>query len=596
MTDFELSDDEINRRRKRAREDISGYQFKEKSESELLTELGLENNKFFKDEYGKGYALIKIKDHYESILLDCNRFKLYLAKLYYDEHFKKPAHKESINSAVQILQSRAEFDSPTIPPSLRVAWSKDKKSIYYDLTEENWYCIRIDRDGVYLEMDINFPLFRRYSQTPQPIPDKDYEKDIFDRFMSLTNVKKSDDILLTKVWIIATIIPDIAHTILNIHAVPGAAKTGTQKVIKMTVDPDKPENLLSISHNKMEFIQQLVHHHVAIYDNLKFIPKWLLEEICKAVTGGGSSKKKLYTDEDDIIFDYKRCLGFNGINMVMNEPDVLRRSLIIDLGDRIKDENKIDERQIFTTVEEIKPQVLGYIVDIVSKAMSIKDSLEFKSIPGMAEFAIWGECISRAMGYAEMEFIEAYKRNIGVQNEHVIDTNPFAKAVSLLYGDIQQDSNIRRKFVWDEELQTWSISANGFIQELVRVAIREGLNVGDGRFPHSANKISNQLNYIKSNLQSFGIDVIIRQSRTQKDLNNGFNRNTMIIDIKTVTPSILPPYYSENAYPVREFGRDTRECRDRNDTFVLLFQKLNIVKKRLRKYPYNPYSLTYPYQ
>ena len=63
--------------------------------------------------------------------------------------------------------------------------------------------LNIDRNGVVVKENLDTPLFKRYNQTPQPIPELELEHDpeIFDKFMSLTNVKESDDILLTKVWI-----------------------------------------------------------------------------------------------------------------------------------------------------------------------------------------------------------------------------------------------------------------------------------------------------------------------------------------------------------------------------------------------------------
>lgn len=62
----------------------------------------------------------------------------------------------------------------------------------------------------------------------------------------------------------------------------------------------------------------------------------------------------------------------------------------------------------------------------------------------------------------------------------------------------------------------------------------------------------------------------MRMSRTKEDTENGFNRNTIIIDMKTVR-STLPPYYLEGAYPVRiESCKDSKCC---NDTFSTLYQK-----------------------
>jgi hypothetical protein len=173
------------------------------------------------------------------------------------------------------------------------------------------------------------------------------------------------------------------------------------------------------------------------------------------------------------------------------------------------------------------------------------------------------------MGYQEMEFLDAYRRNIKRQNEHVIDTNPFAKSISILYNELHEDSNIKCKFIWNVDLQTWSISASGFIEELKGVAMRNGIDINDKRFPYATNKLSNQLNIIKSNLRSYGIDIVLRTSRTKQDIDLGFNKNTIIIDMKAVR-SGLPPYYLEGAYPVRvESGKDSKYCNDSFDLLVL---------------------------
>ena len=42
----------------------------------------------------------------------------------------------------------------------------------------------------------------------------------------------------------------------------------------------------------------------------------------------------------------------------------------------------------------------------------------------MADCAIWGEAIARAMGYKENEFIQAYYNNIKFQNAEVVDSSP----------------------------------------------------------------------------------------------------------------------------------------------------------------------------
>lgn len=515
-------------------------------EAEIIKDLAFDNCKFFRDQNGNGYGLVKIRDHYESISLKSNRYELYLNDLYYNSEMKM-ASKETIGKVIQRLQSNAEFNSPITHLHLRTAWSKDRKSIYYDLTDEDWNCVKIDRYGVNLEKGINFPIFKRYNQTLQPIPAKNYNPKIFDKFMLLTNVKGKDDILLTKVWMISTFIPELTCAIYNVHGGEGGAKTTTQKAIKITIDPDRPANLLSVSHDKIEFIQQLAHRHVAFYDNLKYIPPWLPDEICKAVTGGGTSKRQLFSDEGDIIFDFKVCMGFNGINMVMNEADVLRRSIIIRL-ESLEDSEKIEDKTIFAEVEEIKPELLGYIFDIISKAMPIKDGLKIKNIPGMADWALWGEAISRAMGNKDLEFINAYRRNIEKQNQHVIDTHPLARAIKLLYDELNDlEDKVKTNFHYNKKTNVWSTSMQDFHQQLGIIAMSDGIDIRDSKiWAHSPSHLSNRLNIINTNLRRYGIDIAIRRSTNSEDIGRGFKKGVSIVEIKSINNTILA-YSSEDS-------------------------------------------------
>ena len=63
--------------------------------------------------------------------------------------------------------------------------------------------------------------------------------------------------------------------------------------------------------------------------------------MCKAVTGIGHTKRELYTNDNDIIYEHRRCLGLNGINVALTEADALDRSIFIELEDI--DENREKE-------------------------------------------------------------------------------------------------------------------------------------------------------------------------------------------------------------------------------------------------------------
>ena len=203
----------------------------------------------------------------ELIALESDRFRRYLAKLFYDNNNRGIAKTENINSAVQILQANVEYDGQTIPLSLIVAWKED--TICYDLTDEKWRYVKITKDGCEIRDDDALILFARHNQVTQVLPDRNYEPDILDKFIGLTNVKDDKDRLLLKVYIISLFVPDIAHAMLIIHGEQGAAKSLLQRMIKELVDPSRPI-LLTIYASRDEFVQQLSHNYVAYYDNVKY--------------------------------------------------------------------------------------------------------------------------------------------------------------------------------------------------------------------------------------------------------------------------------------------------------------------------------------
>ena len=112
-----------------------------------------------------------------------------------------------------------------------------------------------------------------------------------------------------------------------------------------------------------------------------------------------------------------------------HEADALDRSIKIEL-ERIDEEDNIPDSTIEEELKKQIPDLLGYIFDVLSKALEIKDSVKLARLPRMADFAEWGEAIARALGYKPLEFLTVYFENIGEQKIEIIEADPFADAIS----------------------------------------------------------------------------------------------------------------------------------------------------------------------
>lgn len=461
---------------------------KSSSSAETIVQLALKNSTLFKDEFGIPYALLEIDNIYEVLSIDGSKFKHYLSKLYYDKCDKKIANAESISNAIRTLGAKAVFEGKTIPLYLKVAWSNPdtKDAIYYDLSDKERRCIKITKgNGWKITENQIEVLFKRYGhQSAQVEPlHPDYDpSNILDNFVNSLNIKNEKHKLIVKVWIVSLLIPEISHPMLLPYGEKGSAKSTMLRKIKMVIDPSGLD-LYSVPYRKDDFIQQISHSYLCFYDNVKHEPNWLSDEVCRATTGGVATKRKLYSDDDDIPYKYKKILGFAGINVIFTEPDALDRSIKIEL-ERIREEYNIPDSKIDEELKKQIPELLGYIFDIVSKTLEVKDSLELARLPRMGDFAEWGEAISRALGYKPLEFLNTYFENIGEQNIEIIEANPFAEAIS--------------RFI-DYDKESWISAPLPFINSLREYA--DSNNIDSSKFPKNATALSRRLNKIKSNLR-----------------------------------------------------------------------------------------------
>jgi hypothetical protein len=476
------------------------------SSAQILVELASDPQNvelFFANQHGKPYMAARLGSdrHLEIMPLESSKCKFYLAKLFRGYTGRVPG-KDAINNAINSLASKAVFDGQTIPLHLRVACGSPANRskpdcIYYDMTDAQGRIIEISTGGwrIIRGTDANVPiLFKRHNQMPQAEPDINYESDIFDRFLSLTNVKKEHR-QLVKVYIVSLLIPDIAHAILNIHGPKGAAKSFLLRLIKMLIDPSRPI-LLSLHKDMREFIQQVSHNYLAFYDNVKYISQDLSDEICRCVTGSGSTKRELYTDDEDIVYEYKHCLSLNGINIALTESDALDRGLMIDL-EEINDENRKKESDLLAEFEAMRPKVLPYILDIVVKAMQIKRTLHLPALTRMADFSEWGEAISRAIGYDKMSFIRALYENRREQNTVAVEES----IVGFILVKFWQD-------YYKHTCSTYEWSPAQLYAAIVEFAGSNDININNRQFPKTPAVLVKKLNVIKPNLkEAYGIVV-----------------------------------------------------------------------------------------
>jgi len=395
---------------------------KRESQADKLIQLcQLHSPELFHDQHQTSYAKIEQSSHSITLRLRSRSFKAFLASLLWHHEQKAPG-TEALYGAINVLEAIALFEGSKYMLYNRVAPAEDG-GFWIDMADDKWCAIKVTGEG--WEIVEHAPiLFKRYShQLPMVEPQSGGDPW---RFLDFVNVDKEDK--PTRLTLLCTaisyLIPNIPHPILVLYGIQGSGKTWLFRLIRKLIDPSIID-VLTLPRNERERVQQLDHHWCAFYDNVTTLPWWMSDTLCRAATGGGFSKRELYTDDSDITYSFKRCVGVNGINIAAQRGDLLDRSLLVGLQDIPKVKRKT-EKQLLAEFESCKAEILGGFLDVLVKAIQVYPHVQLKGLFRMADFTRWGCAITIALGGTKEDFIDAYEEKVRSQIEEAAYASPVA--------------------------------------------------------------------------------------------------------------------------------------------------------------------------
>lgn len=435
---------------------------------------------FFHTDSGDPYAAVPNGNHKEIRSLDGRPFRVWLSGLYYRAK-GKPVGAEAIKQAIDTLAAKAIYDSPE-PVALHTRIAAHEEAFWYDKCDPEWRAIKIEPS----QWSIESPpiIFERYShQAEQITPIVGGE---LDRILKYIPLKESPILFLC--WLIASFIPGIPHPVLILYGEKGASKSTSCEFIKSLIDPSKLKTM-TLSNDERTLAVNLQQHWFLPFDNVSFISESTSDTLCRAVTGGGIQQRKLYTNAEDTIFTFQRVLAINGINNTATRPDLLDRSLLVELR-RIPEDERRELVGLQESFERDKPDILGGIFDVLADAMEIYPTVKLDRLPRMADFNRWSYAIGEAMGKGGGErFLKEYAANRETQNMEAINSDPVATLILALM----------------ESRTEWSGTSTDLYKSLEVLASDHGISTKSKSFPADPPRLSKRINGIRSNLEAVGI-------------------------------------------------------------------------------------------
>jgi len=382
------------------------------------------------------------------------------------------------------MAGRACFREPEHELHTRYAWLDGE--IWIDM--DGFRAIRVHSRGWEI-VDEPPILFRHFSQQkplPEPVRGGAPQK-----LLDLLNFSDFHMQRLFLGYCVAVMVPDIPVCILIIHGRQGTGKSTILRLIKRLVDPCVNE--LHGEIRKMEDYALAAWKHWLLYfDNLSKIPAWFSDVMSRTSTGDGYETRTLYSNQDSTIFSYKRGIGIASINQLADKPDLLERSIIIS-PDTIGTDSRLDETEFWKKFESVKGEILGCLLDALSRAIRIRSMVKLERPPRMSDFAHWAAAGAMAMGIKLHEFQEALDMNSLMQNRAAIDSSVFTQTVIKMV----------------EGAQSWSGSPDDLLEAITRIAEPMKTNTNAKSWPTNSVWAARRLNEIIPVLEAIGISANI---------------------------------------------------------------------------------------
>lgn len=372
--------------------------------------------------------------------------------------------------------------------------SENDTRIFLDLGREDWRAVEISRDGWRIVKDPPVRFRRPPSLLPLPEP---VEGVAFGELRAVMNVPDENWPLVAG-YALGMLQPDRPTPILQLAGEQGTGKTSAARRLKDLIDPSKG-GLRAEPREIGDLMVGANQSWVLAFDNLSRVSPALSDALCRLATGGGISKRKLYTDSDEHVSEATRTVILTGINDLATRSDLLDRMLIITL-ERIGENDRRTDADLQSHYERVRAGVLGALLTAAAKALRDLDGVKLESKPRMADFSLWVIAGIDALGVGPDEFLQAYERNRSEAHYLALESSVLPMTILRFMED-------RRR------VGKWVGSPTVLLRELSQTASamdEKPLTAHD--WPNTPIHLSGLLKRFSPNLRALGLEV--RASRS----------------------------------------------------------------------------------
>lgn len=398
---------------------------KKKNIKKLLHELATEGRQFYYDQNDNTY--VEVRDSRSEnpqathlISIESSQYDRWLIREFnnkYDDYLDN----NNLLKTIKILVSEEAKDSGR-PIAIHNRIAMENDAIYIDIGCRNRKVIRIDKHG----WDIGYykVFFKRHKDMAElPIPERG--GNIFDIIPFMPPLPKRDRCLALS-WLIASFFPNIERAFLLVEGENGSGKTTLTKLLKSLIDPTN-KGALAYKDNAAMMAQNIDHHCIPLIDNVTKISQSVSDLFCAAYSGGGDTKRKQYTDDEDFIFTLTGNLIFTAVHLKYPKSDFINRCYKIETA--MTKSTYRSKQQFEKKFKTEKAWLFGAVLGAVSKTMSEVEKSQPEANFRTVDFDHRAMAAAEVIGYGKDFFREARSYCEKIKVRSISNNTPILNAI-----------------------------------------------------------------------------------------------------------------------------------------------------------------------
>lgn len=328
-----------------------------------------------------------------------------------------PPSASALADALLVLEAEALEE---IPRELHLRVARSDGRVIIDLGWEDGKVVEITPGGWQL-LESSPVLFRRSELTDRlPKPERGGS---LDALWGLVNVAPADRPLVLG-WLVAALLADIPHPIMLLRGLQGAAKSTSARTLVRLVDPSAAP-LRSLPGDLDGWSVAASGSWIVAVDNVSHISEWQSDALCRAVTGDGLVKRRLYSDDSLAVLSFRRALILTGIDVGALRGDLADRLVVIEL-DAIPAAARLQDADLAASFRAEHPALLGALLDLTAEVLAVLPGVQLRELPRMADFACVLAGLDLVLG---TDGLDRYVGQAGGLAVDVVESDPVAEAL-----------------------------------------------------------------------------------------------------------------------------------------------------------------------